>query len=128
MDKMKTARLTMFREFTFEAAHRMPWLPSSHKCHNMHGHSYKVRLELATIAFSSGGWTRDWGEIDGIFRVHVQDALDHHVLNEVPGLASPTCENLATWIAERLLGEIPELSVVTVFEGPRSGVILRIGG
>lgn len=118
--------MTMFREFTFEAAHRMPWLPAAHKCHHTHGHSYKVRLELATLPFPEGGWSRDWGEVDGIFAAHVGSKLDHKMLNEIEGLASPTCENLALWIARALEPHIPELSAVIVNEGPRSGVVLRL--
>ncbi|TIR42772.1 MAG: 6-carboxytetrahydropterin synthase QueD, partial [Mesorhizobium sp.] len=32
--------------FTFEAAHRLPNVPSTHRCHRMHGHSYRVELTL----------------------------------------------------------------------------------
>ena len=32
--------------FTFEAAHRLPNVAATHRCHRMHGHSYGVELEL----------------------------------------------------------------------------------
>ena len=42
---------TIFKEFQFEAAHRLPHVPEGHKCGRLHGHSFLVRLEL------SGGCT-----------------------------------------------------------------------
>ncbi|TJW48024.1 MAG: 6-carboxytetrahydropterin synthase QueD, partial [Mesorhizobium sp.] len=32
--------------FTFEAAHRLPHVPLTHRCHRMHGHSYRIELRL----------------------------------------------------------------------------------
>lgn len=35
--------MELFREFTFEAAHRLPAVPDGHKCGRLHGHSYRPR-------------------------------------------------------------------------------------
>ncbi len=32
--------MDVFRDFTFEAAHRLPYVPEGHKCARLHGHSY----------------------------------------------------------------------------------------
>jgi 6-pyruvoyltetrahydropterin/6-carboxytetrahydropterin synthase len=40
--------------------------------------------------------------------------LDHGLLNDHPGLESPTLENLCLWFAERLRPEFPRLSRVVV--------------
>jgi 6-pyruvoyltetrahydropterin/6-carboxytetrahydropterin synthase len=32
--------------FTFEAAHRLPNVPDTHRCRRLHGHSYRVVLCL----------------------------------------------------------------------------------
>ncbi|MDE5446725.1 hypothetical protein FXV83_17055 [Bradyrhizobium hipponense] len=32
--------------FKFEAAHRLPKLPQTHRCHRMHGHSYRIEVVL----------------------------------------------------------------------------------
>ncbi len=37
---------TLFKDFTFEAAHRLPHVPEGHKCGRLHGHSFMVRLEI----------------------------------------------------------------------------------
>ena len=50
----------------------------------------------------------------GQYSLH--DALDHHYLNEVPGLDNPTSEILAMWIWDRLAPSLPGLSQITVRE------------
>ena len=37
---------TLFKDFQFEAAHRLPHVPEGHKCGRLHGHSFMVRLEV----------------------------------------------------------------------------------
>jgi len=36
--------MEIFKEFTFEAAHRLPNVPEGHKCARLHGHSFRVEL------------------------------------------------------------------------------------
>ena len=36
-----TDTMEIFYEFKFEAAHRLPNVPSDHKCSRLHGHSYR---------------------------------------------------------------------------------------
>ncbi|MFP3499961.1 6-carboxytetrahydropterin synthase, partial [Pseudomonas sp. SIMBA_059] len=38
--------MEIFKEFTFESAHRLPHVPEGHKCGRLHGHSFKVGLHL----------------------------------------------------------------------------------
>ncbi|CAM5715830.1 hypothetical protein SVIOM74S_09446 [Streptomyces violarus] len=38
--------MEIFREFTFEAAHRLPNVPEGHECARLHGHSYKVVVHV----------------------------------------------------------------------------------
>ncbi|NNL10351.1 MAG: 6-carboxytetrahydropterin synthase QueD, partial [Pseudomonadales bacterium] len=34
--------IRLYKEFGFEAAHRLPNVPEGHKCQRLHGHSFKV--------------------------------------------------------------------------------------
>jgi 6-pyruvoyltetrahydropterin/6-carboxytetrahydropterin synthase len=52
------------------------------------------------------------------------DQLDHHYLNEVPGLENPTSEVLARWIWQRLVDALP-LSQVVARETCTSGCVYR---
>jgi 6-pyruvoyltetrahydropterin/6-carboxytetrahydropterin synthase len=106
--------MELFREFTFEAAHRLTNVPDEHKCARLHGHSYRVEIRVAGPVDERVGWVIDFAEIKDAFApLHGQ--LDHNYLNDVDGLGNPTSENLARWIWDRLIGKLP-LSQVVVRE------------
>jgi 6-pyruvoyltetrahydropterin/6-carboxytetrahydropterin synthase len=112
--------MDVFREFTFEAAHRLPHVPSGHKCGRLHGHSFRVEVHVAGPVDVVTGMVIDFAEIKAAF-APIHDCLDHNFLNEVPGLDNPTSENLARWIWDRLVHGLP-LSRVVVRETCTSGV------
>lgn len=115
--------MEIYKEFTFESAHRLPLVPPEHKCARLHGHSFRVRVYVEGPV-NELGWIVDFAEITEAFKpLHAQ--LDHHFLNEVPGLENPTSENLARWIWERIQGALPLLSAVHVSETCTSGCIYR---
>ncbi|WP_179768441.1 6-carboxytetrahydropterin synthase QueD [Streptomonospora nanhaiensis] len=116
--------MEIFREFTFEAAHRLPRVPEGHKCARLHGHSYRVTVHLDAEVDPQAGWVMDFGEVKQVFEP-IRAQLDHYYLNEVPGLENPTSENLAQWIWRRLEPALPELSAVTIRETCTSGVTFR---
>lgn len=112
--------MDVFREFTFEAAHRLPNLPEGHKCRRLHGHSYRVEVHVQGAVNPDTGMVVDFADIKAAFQpLWVQ--LDHNYLNEVEGLDNPTSERLAVWIWERLAGMLP-LNRVVVRETCTSGV------
>lgn len=111
----------VFREFGFEAAHRLPNVAPGHKCARLHGHSFRVRVHVTGPVDPQAGWVVDFGEIAEACRP-VRDALDHRYLNEIAGLENPTSEVLAAWIWERLAPVLPGLSKVVVRETCTSGV------
>jgi 6-pyruvoyltetrahydropterin/6-carboxytetrahydropterin synthase len=115
--------MEIYREFTFEAAHRLPRVPDGHKCARLHGHSYKVQVHVRGDVDPATGWVMDFAEIKKAFRP-LQDQLDHYYLNEVPGLDNPTSENLARWIWARLIDQLP-LSEILVRETCTSGCVYR---
>ena len=39
--------MEIFKEFQFEAAHRLPNVPADHKCARLHGHSFRVAIHVA---------------------------------------------------------------------------------
>jgi 6-pyruvoyltetrahydropterin/6-carboxytetrahydropterin synthase len=115
--------MEIFKEFTFEAAHRLTDLPNGHKCTRLHGHSYRVEVRVAGPVREETGWVMDFQEIKDAF-APLHDQLDHRYLNEVAGLGNPTSENLARWIWDRLVSELP-LSEVVVRETCTSGCSYR---
>jgi 6-pyruvoyltetrahydropterin/6-carboxytetrahydropterin synthase len=101
--------------FRFEAAHRLPNVPETHRCHRMHGHSYRVELQLEGPVDPRTGFVVDFFDIENAFG-DLLKRLDHHCLNEIDGLDNPTAENIAIWIWERTKPDLPQLSSVRVYE------------
>ena len=114
----------IYREFTFEAAHRLPKVPEGHKCARLHGHSYKVEVHVLGPVGDDTGWVQDFGELKAAFKP-LEDQLDHFYLNEVDGLENPTSEVLAKWIWDRLVVTLPSLSEIRVRETCTSGCVYR---
>lgn len=114
--------MRLFKEFIFEAAHRLPHVPEGHKCARLHGHSFVVRISVDGEVGEQSGWVMDFGDIKAAFKP-LYDRLDHYYLNEIPGLENPTSENLARWIWRELSPSLPQLSAVEIRETCTSGCI-----
>lgn len=114
---MKGYELT--KTLTFEAAHRLP----NHKgmCRRLHGHSYRLTVHVRTAALvRSGpedGMIIDTQALSRLIKKHVLKKVDHRYLNRVPGLETPTTENLAAWIHEQLAPHVSALVGIEVEEG-----------
>jgi 6-pyruvoyltetrahydropterin/6-carboxytetrahydropterin synthase len=116
--------MEIFKEFTFEAAHRLPNVPPGHKCGRLHGHSFRVELHVRGPVGATSGWVMDFADVSAAFKP-LYERLDHYYLNEVEGLENPTSENLARWVWEQLREQLPCLSAVVVRETCTSGCIYR---
>jgi len=110
----------IFKAFNLECAHRLPNVPAGHKCARVHGHSFRVEIHVSGPVDEHLGWVMDFADVKGAFEPLYQQ-LDHHYLNEVPGLENPTSENLARWIWQQLTPRLPQLSAVVVHETCTSG-------
>ena len=126
-------RTRISKDFRFEAAHRLPYHDGP--CANLHGHSYVLRVivEGSPQAASEEdgyvegldpfpkspnpqtGMVLDYGRISKAVKPIVA-ALDHHMLNEIPGLENPTAEILCEWIYDQLHGTIPGLVAIGIKE------------
>lgn len=116
--------MIIFKEFTIEAAHRLPHVPEGHKCARLHGHSFRIRISIAGPLDDERGWVMDFADLGAVFKP-VWEQLDHHYLNDIPGLENPTSEVLARWIWTRLQPNLPGLTEVEIRETCTSGCIYR---
>ncbi|BDY05816.1 6-carboxytetrahydropterin synthase QueD [Ferrimonas sp. YFM] len=114
----------IYKEFYFEAAHRLPHVPEGHKCGRLHGHSFLARIYIQGEVDAHTGWIMDFGDLKAAFKP-IYDRLDHHYLNDIPGLENPTSEVLARWIWEELKPTLPELSMVEIKETCTAGCRYR---
>ena len=116
--------MEVFKDFVFEAAHRLPNVPAGHKCGRLHGHSFRAQVFVRGPVAPGTGWVVDFADIKRAF-APFHELLDHHYLNEVEGLENPTSEVLARWIYDRLKPELPGLSKVVLHETCTAGAVYR---
>lgn len=116
--------MQIYKEFSFEAAHRLPHVPPGHKCGRLHGHTFYVRIDVEGPVDAASGWVMDYADLKKVFQP-VYDRLDHYYLNEIKGLENPTSENLARWIWDQLKPVLPPLCQVEIKETCTSGCIYR---
>lgn len=114
--------MDLYREFTIEAAHRLPNVPADHKCARLHGHSFRIEIQVRGTVDERTGWVMDFADLRKAFQP-IHDRLDHRYLNEIEGLENPTSENLARWIWRELAPALPQLSRIIVRETCTSGCI-----
>lgn len=94
----------IYKEFYFEAAHRLPHHDG--KCSRLHGHSWVGRVyvqgESVVQEGPQTGMVMDYGEIKKYLQPLLDYYLDHYFLNETTGLENPTSEEIAKWIFDKL--------------------------
>lgn len=100
---------TIGKTFSFAAAHSLPSLPTSHKCHNLHGHNYLVSVELQSDTLDDDGFVRDYADLRKAWEI-IEAMIDHHDLNEVFDFAT-TAENLAAHLYATFHGLLLEDNV-----------------
>lgn len=106
-------RFLIVKEFGFEAAHSFAHKPAGHENTRLHGHSFRVEVALEGEPDHATGCVVDFEVLTAALG-RVRDQLDHHFLNDLPGLGIPSLENIAKWIAGQLAGDFPALTSVTV--------------
>ena len=109
----------------FAAAHSLRGYSGS--CSRLHGHNWKLEVEVRSGTLDDIGMAVDFREIKRIAR-GVTDELDHRYLNELEPFTevNPTAENIAAHcyreIGRRLNGPGLAVSAVTVWENDRACV------
>ena len=113
-----TARFTIRKRFTFEAAHVLP--RHEGKCRRMHGHSWVGWVEVEGDELQSSGpstgMVMDFADISALLNPMVEAHLDHWMLNESLDMESPTSEAVAQWVYRYLRARGLPLAAVTIEE------------
>jgi 6-pyruvoyltetrahydropterin/6-carboxytetrahydropterin synthase len=116
--------MEIFVVFGFEAAHRIPTVAPEHLCARLHGHWYRVRVDVDGPVADDAGWLMDFADVKSIVEP-VRLELDHRLLNDLEGLDNPTAEHIAVWLWARLVPDLPLLAAIEVRETPNAGCIYR---
>lgn len=106
------------KEFSFEAAHKLPHHDGH--CARLHGHSFRMKIYLMGNQLEKNGPKKgmlvDFSDVSRIVKPLLGSHLDHHYLNKTTGLENPTSEELSRWIFLRLVKDLPRLAAVEVLE------------
>ena len=99
-------------------------------CERIHGHTWKVEVEVVVHRLDALGMGIDTHELTGALAGIISE-LDHRLLNEIPPFdeVNPTAENVASLVYGRVAGIIQiahgdrvQMRAVTVRENDRSSV------
>lgn len=114
---------SLWKDFNFEACHRLLKVPKGHQCGRQHGHSYRVRIHAQGFITRQNEWVVDYAHIANAVNPIIKQ-LDHRDLNEILPFET-TAENLAFWIGQQICS-MSWLHAVEVFETPTTSVLLTI--
>ncbi|MDP1632199.1 MAG: 6-carboxytetrahydropterin synthase [Caulobacter sp.] len=109
---MTEAIFEITKAATFDAAHFIAQGEPDHRYRRMHGHSFRVDASVRGPA-GEAGWVEDLDQLDTALKA-VAAELDHGLLNDKPGLETPTLERLCLYFVERLRPRFPGLSRIVV--------------
>lgn len=109
----------------FASAHTLRDYPGA--CSRMHGHNWKVEVEVIANALDNVGMGIDFKEIKKCTK-QVTAELDHRYINEIKPFdeINPTAENIAAYIykgvGELINNERVQVTSVTLWETERACV------
>lgn len=109
----------------FASAHTLRDYPGD--CSRMHGHNWKVEVEVEATVLDNVGMGIDFKDIKHAAR-ELTDQLDHRYLNDIPPFDSvnPTAENIAAFLyrglADTLNSDRVRVKAVTLWETERACV------
>lgn len=111
---MPTPQLTLSQRFFFDAAHTLRREIESEGSRRIHGHTYHAEVSVRGPLDPATGMVIDLGLLRERLQA-VRAQLDHHLLDDVPGLGIPTLENLCLFISRSLADLRPTPSRVRVW-------------
>ena len=98
-------QFTISQRFFFDAAHTLRREIEAEGSRRIHGHTYHAEVCLSGPRDPATGMVLDLGQLRRALEV-VREQLDHHMLDDVPGLGTPTLENLCLFIAHALPADL----------------------
>jgi len=105
---------------TFDSAH---FLPNHPKCGKVHGHTYKVEVEVEGEL--KDGMVIDFEDLKSLLK-EIVAKFDHGLINDL--IENPTCENICLAIFSEIRDRLKDLKVVRVrvYENPDKWAEIRV--
>jgi len=114
------------KQLAFSASHILEGLPQEHPCSRLHGHNYVITVHLKAKELDKVGFIKDYRELDNI-KKYIDETLDHRHLNDILPF-NPTAENIAKYLYDVFVKDIPELYAVEVSETPKTTALYEADG
>ena len=111
---MSHPQFTLSQRFFFYAAHTLQREIEAEGSRRIHGHTYHAEVAVRGPRDAVTGMVIDLGHLRARCEA-LRERLDHHLLDDVPGLGPATLENLCVFIAEDLADLRPPVSQVRVW-------------
>lgn len=113
------AKISVMREFTFNAAHHLPDYPGP--CARVHGHTYRLQVYVTRAGgILLQGFVIDFARLKKIVQGILEQGFDHAVLNDICDF--PSAEFLAAilldLIDEKLRSLLVRVTQVVLWETP----------
>ena len=102
--------------FTFDAAHTLKRAVAPEEAagsRRIHGHTYTAEVAVRGERLPDTGMVMDLSRLREVV-AGIRAQLDHHLLDEVAGLGTPTLENLCVFIYAQVHQQLPQVSSVSV--------------
>lgn len=115
--------------FSFDAAHTLKRHVSPEEAagsRRIHGHTYTAEVIVKGEREAESGMVVDLAVLREVI-AGIRSQLDHHFLDEVPGLGAATLENLSVFIFERVQQQIPKVAGVAVSRAAGDRCLYRPG-
>ncbi|GAC1530650.1 MAG: 6-carboxytetrahydropterin synthase [Ramlibacter sp.] len=106
-------RYQVSQRFFFDAAHTLERSIDVESSARVHGHTYRAEVAVAGVP-DARGMVVDLGQLR-LALASLSEKLDHRLLDEVPGLGSPTLENLCRFVADHAVAAGFAVSRVSVW-------------
>lgn len=123
-------KVLIVTQFDFSAAHTLP--NHSGKCRRPHGHNYLLEIGVAAPprpadGTSAEGMVMDFADLRRAVQEQVLTMVDHRDLNDAlpPEYQPATAEHLALWVWDTLSAPLRGLTLVRVWETPKSYAEVR---
>ena len=106
-------KFELSQRFYFEAAHTLRRKIDAAGSLRIHGHTYHAEVTIAGKPDPESGMMMDLAFLRQEVE-KVREKLDHHFLDEVPGIGPATLENLCAFVYNDLKAALPNIHRITI--------------
>ncbi|MBD3297338.1 MAG: hypothetical protein GF341_01690 [candidate division Zixibacteria bacterium] len=108
--------VSLFRTFSFDAAHENRSAQATERTGRLHGHTYEATVWVSGELDQHLGWLIDFADVKSNCKPII-DQLDHRLLNDIDGINDSSLADVRHWLESRLAPVQPgfkrcEISIV----------------